>query len=213
MANIDYWHEHHNMPELVKQRLKKHIIGDFVEFLYPEKYEPVALLRVSSEVFNKAFSINREFLYRGDYTAPPEENSYGDDECYLTEDGLAGFSITEKNWLVSLFSNQPWRGFLDMVVPLLGRVTKLVCIVNCSNDELLNVYKRSLGFIEIARTVDDMEIMAEYYGKDFIENFVQSYGHPHHVFLARPNDEHKEYKVKVFEDYFEAEAYVDKEVL
>lgn len=213
MPKIDYWHEHHDIPESIKKDLKELVKGDIVELLYPKEYASVALLKVDSEIFNKAFAINREFLYRGDYTAPPEENSYGDDECYLTEDGLAGFSITEKNWLVSLYSNQPWKGFLNMVVPLLGRVTKLVCIVNDTNDGLVNTYKKALGFIEIAHTVDDIEIMTEYYGRDFIENFVQYYGHPHHVFLCRPKDRHEEINIKTFYDYFEAEDYVDREVL
>lgn len=213
MPKIDYWHEHHNIPESMKSELKEFIKGDTIEFLYPPKHEPVALLRVPSETFNKAFAINRKFLYRGDYTAPPEENSYGDDECYLTEDGLAGFSITEKNWLVSLYSNQPWGGFLNMIAPLLGRVTKLVCIVNGTNDELVDAYKSVLGFKEIACTIDDSEIMTEYYGKEFINSFVRYYGHPHHVFLYRPKDENEQIKIRVFKDYFEAEAYVDKEVV
>ena len=213
MARIDYWHRQHDMPENAKQKLRESIKGEVVEWLYPKDYDPVALYKVSGEVFYKAFSINREYLFRGDYTAPPEENSYGDDECYLTEDGLAGFSITEKNWFVSLYSNQPWRGFLKMVIPLLQRVTKLVCIVNDANDDLVNVYKKLLGFRVIAHTVDDMQIMTEYYGKGFIDNFVKNYGHPHHVFMYRPKDEMKEREVIAFKDYFEAEAYVNREVV
>lgn len=213
MTKIDYWHEKHDLPEKTKQKLKELVNGEVVEWLYPKGYEPVALYKVSSEVFNKAFAVNRDFLFRGDYTAPPEENSYGDDECYLTEDGLAGFSITKKNWLVSLYSNQPWKGFLTMFIPLLQRVTKLVCIVNDTNDDLVNAYKKALGFKVIAHTVDDMQIMTEYYGKEFIENFIRNYGHPHHVFMYRPKDEMEEREVKTFEDYFEAEAYVDGEVV
>ena len=212
MSRLDYWHERHSIPETTKKELKELIKGEFVEFLYPQKYKPVALLKVTSEIFNKTFAINRCFLYRGDYTAPPEENDYGDDECFLTEDGLAGFCITEKNWLISLYSNQPWRGFLNMVSPLLERVTKLVCIVNETNYELVNAYKAVLGFKEIARTVDDTEIMTEYYGVGFIENFVRNYGRPHHVFLYRPKDDNERVDIRVFEDYFEAEAYVDREV-
>ncbi len=212
MTTKDYWHEHHDIPEEAKQTLRDLIKGEIVEWLYPEGYEPVALYKVGSEVFNKVFAINRDFLFRGDYTAPPEENSYGEDECYLTEDGLAGFSITEKNWLVSLFSNQPWKGFLTKVIPLLQRVTKLVCIVNDTNDDLVNAYKKALGFKVIAHTVDDMQIMTEYYGQEFIDNFVRNYGHPHHVFMYRPIDGGEDREVKTFEDYFEAEAYVDKEV-
>jgi hypothetical protein len=50
-----------------------------------------------------------------------------------------------------------------MVIPLLQRVTKLVCIVNDTNDDLVNAYKKALGFKVIAHTVDDMQIMTEYY--------------------------------------------------
>ena len=99
-----------------------------------------------------------------------------------------------------------------MVSPLLERVTKLVCIVNETNYELVNAYKAVLGFKEIARTVDDTEIMTEYYGVGFIENFVRNYGRPHHVFLYRPKDDNERVDIRVFEDYFEAEAYVDREV-
>ena len=212
MKKIDYWHEHHLMPEESKKQLRQIINGEFVEWLKPRNHGHVALLRVDSETFRKAFEFNRTFLFRGDYTAPPDENSYGDDECFLTEDGLAGFSITEKNWLVSLYSNQSWKGFLNMVAPLLGRVTKLVCIVNDVNEDLVNAYSKALGFKVIARTIDDTEIMTEYYGRDFIENFVNNYGHPHHVFMYRPRCEEENIEIKVFEDYFEAEEYVDREV-
>ncbi len=213
MADLDYWHEYNTMPDAAKEELKSFVQGDFVQMLHPEGCDSVALLRVSSEIFNRAFAFNRNYLFRGDYTAPPEENSYGDDECFLTEDGLAGFSITQSNWLVSLYSNEPWKGFLKMVVPLLQRVTKLVCIVNDENEDLVNAYSHALGFKIIARTVDDKEIMTEYYGEEFIENFVRNYGHPHHVFMYRPRTGDEEVEIKVFEVYFEAEAYVDKEVL
>lgn len=208
----DYWHQIQQMPENEKQKIRSIVRGEYIMTLRPHGYSSVNLLKVNSKTFVSAFSFNRHFLYRGDYTAPPGENNYKDDECFLTEDGLSGFAITKNNWLVSLFSNQPWKGFLKMIVPMLQRATKLVCIVNENNEGLVQAYQNTLGFKIIARTVDDLEIMKEYYGKDFIESFVLNYGHPHHVFMYRPTPEKDNLKVKVFTDYFEAEAYVDREV-
>ena len=211
---MNYWHEKIVMPNMEREILRQGVKGEFIAELNPIGHESVNLLRVAYPIFLRSFMINRKYLYKGDYTAPPEENNYENCECFLTEDGLAGFAITHNNWLISVFSNEPWRGFLRLIFPFISRATKLVCIVNdaSGNHDLVNAYKNILGFKVIANTIDDTDIMREYYGNEFIDNFLMSYGRPYHIFMYRPGKGNKPIGIRVFSDYFEAEAYVDKEV-
>lgn len=202
------------MPMEEKEKIKKIVNGSFVARLYPEGNPAIDLLKVDYTIFAQIFTLNRRFLYKGDYTAPPEENGYEKCECYLTEDGLAGFAITDHNWLISVFSNEPWRGFLQLICPYVKKATKLVCIINGQEDnhELVNSYEKTLGFLLIAKTINDTNIMREYYGDEFIENFIRSYGYPYHVFMYRSNKVGVFPKIVTFDDYFEAEKYVDEVV-
>lgn len=166
-------------------------------------------------VFKNVFIANRRFLYKGDYTAPPEENDYLGAKNYLTEDGLAGFSVTGSGWLVSLYSNYGKSGFAravrEYVVP---DAYKLVCIATDTDrdNRLIRLYESVYGFRIYARTINDTEVMEEHYGRDFIANFISANGTPFHVFMIGAQAAGNGHEIKEFKDYFEAEAYVDKTV-
>lgn len=77
----------------------------------------------------------QEVSLQGECTAPSDENDYTDCSSYLTEDGLAGFSVTGTGWLVSLYSNYNERGFARAVRDHIVRdAYKLVCIVSSEED-------------------------------------------------------------------------------
>lgn len=215
MKKKDYWHERNVIPENKKNELRSLVKGEKVIQLFPKGEKPLWLLKVPPSVFLKLFTKNREFLYRGDFTAPPEENDYLNNDCYVTEDGLAGFSITEDHWLVSVYSNQEWRGFLYLIKPIvLSKANKLVCIVNdCyKNDPLACSYNKVFGFQPYVTTIDDTNIMRKYYGTEFIDNFVKHYGTPHHLFMILTDETINIEDIKQFDDYFVAEKYVNDRI-
>ena len=212
MEPIDYWHTKTPMPDEAKKEAKAMVRGTAAFVIRPADSDPVRLLKVEGEVFAKVFSFNRDYLFHGDFTALAEEHNYTRDDCYLTEDGLAGFCITERNWLVSVFSNEPWRGFLEKIAPHLVKATKLVCIVTEENRSLVEAYQKTLGFRIIAETIDDTAVMTEFYGDAIMDSFVQSNGRPHHVFLYRPLSDDDVRPVVTIDGYFEAERHVDEAV-
>ena len=206
---MNYWHKRKWIPYAEKEALRKSIHGEEIGVLKPNGFEEVKLLKVEHSIFINAFVRNRKYLYRGDYTASPEENDYENSDCFLTEDGLAGFAITNDGWLISVFSTEPWRGFLRLVSPYLTKATKLVCISGSGDRRSLISTYQSLGYVEVAETIDDTALLQKYYGNDFIESFIAEYGSPRHIFMCRPSAD-KPINVTVFMDYFKAKEYVDK---
>lgn len=210
----EYWYEKKEIPEEEKKRIKALVKGEAIdEFeLNGVKHR---LLKVDGAAFRDVFIENRRFLYKGDYTAPPDENNYQLSSNYLSEDGLAGFSITDNGWLVSLFSNYREHGFAKAIKGyILENAYKLVCIVADTDEEngLVELYKKLYGFREYVTTINDIEVMREHYGSEFIDSFVSKNGTPFHVFMIGRNSVGEGTEIKRFEDYFEAEEYVENTV-
>lgn len=210
-----YWYSRTGIPQHVLSCLKEMTTGTETAILTIGGNR-IGLLSVSGTVFRKAFSINREYLFRGDYTAPPEENDYDSSVNYLTEDGLAGFSITSSGWLVSLFSNYEYPGFAHSVKKIITeKASKLVCITasSCHENKLVELYKQCFGFRIYAKTKNDSQIMAQCYGTDFVRDFQQKRGTPFHIFMIGAKAKPTVIPcIKEFEDYFIAEDFVDRNV-
>ncbi|MCR5624553.1 MAG: hypothetical protein K6G11_04840, partial [Lachnospiraceae bacterium] len=170
-------------------RIKELVKGVKVDEFKIEK-ENHQLLKVDGNIFKKVFTENRKYIYKGDFTAPPDDNDYSDSANYLSEDGLAGFSITKDGWLTSFFSNYGRSGFSKAVKKyIVNSAYKLVCIVADSdeNNGLVRLYENLYGFRKYAATIDDTEVMRKYYGSEFIDNFVSKNGVPFHVFMIGQN--------------------------
>ena len=210
----EYWYEKKEIPEKEKIRIKELVKGDIVgEFDICGTTHN--LLRVSGNVFRDVFIENRKFLYKGDYTAPSEENDYLNSINYLSEDGLAGFSITSKGWLVSLFSNYKNGGFARAIKKfIVNHAYKLVCIVANTEEgnKLVELYKNIYGFREYVTTINDTDIMRKYYGDDFINSFTMKRGTPFHVFMIGETAKGVGNDIKKFQNYYEAEEYVNNSV-
>lgn len=213
-TNSNYWYNKAEMPKREKNKIAKMVRGTIVDYISIGG-EDVALLEVEADIFKKVFIANRRFLYNGEYTAPPDENDYSNASCYLTQDGLGGFAITTSGWLVSVFSNYFVKGFSQAIKKhILPRAYKLVCIVSKDNQghSLVDLYEKQFHFRVYATTIDDEMIMRQYYGDEFIDSFVQGQGKPYHVFMIGEHAEGENPTILHFEDYFEAEEYVDRTV-
>lgn len=215
MSSIsEYWYIMKDVPENVKERIKGMVKGEPIDSFEIDGAVK-QLLKVDGSTFRNVFIANRMYLYKGDYTAPSDENDYLTSTNYLSEDGLAGFSITASGWLVSLFSNYRRGGFARAIKKyVLKDAYKLVCIV-ANTDEgngLVELYKNLYGFRKYAGTINDIDVMREHYGNEFIDNFVKKNGTPFHVFMIGKNALGNEPGIKQFGDYFEAEEFVENTV-
>lgn len=209
-----YWYEKMNMPESAVTAIKAMVTGETVGVLNIDGHE-VELLKVSGDVFGRVFLENRKYLYQGDYTAPSEENDYNESVNFVTEDGLAGFSVTKDGWLRSLYSNYQWKGFAYAIKEyILSYAYKLVFIQGDDDKSggLQRLYETAFGFRAYVRTSDDTRILGEYYGTDFIENFVEHAGMPYHIFMIAADATGDNNPEGPFEDYFVAKKYVDDTV-
>lgn len=92
------------MPDELRKIIRDKVLGSPVATL---TFSGVSrdLLMVDAETFAEVFSLNKPYIFHGEYTAPAAENDYRNAENYLTSDGFAGFSISSDGWLMSLFSN------------------------------------------------------------------------------------------------------------
>ena len=210
----DYWYEKKSIPSDERIRIKKSVRGESAgEFVICGV--PHQLVRTDGQTFKDVFAANRPYLYKGDHTAPPDENDYSDACNYLSDDGLAGFSVSGTGWLTSLYSNYDEPGFARAVKKYVtGRAYKLVCIASDTyeNNRLVSLYEREYGFRKYVTTLDDTEAMRKYYGEEFINVFTARNGTPFHVFMIGPEAVAVNNDILQFEDYFEAEAYVENTV-
>lgn len=233
-----FWYSKMDIPDEMKNEIKGMVCGEIVDTLNFSGLKK-KLLRIDGTSFRKIFVANREFLYKGEFTAPSDENDYMNSQNYVTEDGLAGFSITSTGWLVSLYSNYGVGGFAQAVRSyVMNGAYKLVCIVsvdmaelkdsekvdlnNCDkpiivpesvlNNSLIRLYQDVYGFKIYARTINDTAIMRKYYGDNFIDSFVANNGTPFHIFMIGGEASGDYDSVRMFDDYFDAEAFVERSV-
>ena len=199
--NSKYWYDKQKVPDSIKKYLSDTCIGREVGMLP----NGVKLLKVDDVVFKNCFDVNRIYLYRGSFTAPSYENDYINATNYLTEDGLAGFSISDSGWISSLFSNEEWHGFTEMIIPYVNNANKLVCIGSEKELHLINLYKHILNFNVVATTINDNDLMRIHHGDDFMDNFIKNYGYIYHIFMIRNHVN----EINRFNDYFVAHDFVD----
>ena len=210
----EYWYEKKAIPEIEKEQIRSMVSGIRVGSfnICDTKHD---LLTVDGTVFRDVFVKNRQYLYKGDYTAPSNENDYLTSTNYLSDDGLAGFSITKSGWLVSLFSNYRKGNFAKAIKEhVIHDAYKLVCIVADTDEDnkLIKLYEDIYKFRKYATTINDTNIMRKYYGDDFINAFVSNNGTPFHVFMIGSDAVGSCSEIRHFEDYFEAEAFVEDTV-
>ena len=214
MPGPDYWYSKTPVPDRAKEKIGNMVRGTAVGEVGFSGLRK-ELLKVDGGVFSAVFTENRKYLYRGECTAPSDENDYTDCSSYLTEDGLAGFSVTGTGWLVSLYSNYNERGFARAVRDHIVRdAYKLVCIVSSEEDGsgLVRMYEDLYGFRGYVRTLDDTNVMAEHYGDGFVRRFIAENGTPCHIFMVCRNTAGSTDACPVFEDYFTAKRFVDSTV-
>ena len=205
----DYWYQKKQPPERFVEEIRKNVKGEPVLTLQMNGKE-IALMKTDGPTFAYIFSQNRRYLFRGEYTAEPVDNDYNNSDSYVTENGLAGFSLSYDGWLTSLFSNLPEKGFaLAAKSFILPRVDRLCCIISGDGNDsaLARFYMEFYGFVPWAYTLDDRVLMRQCYGDEFVDTFEKLHGVPRHLFMLKKEICPPDVEPRIFDDYFEAENY------
>ena len=203
----EYWHTRKEIPVYIINYIKE-IVNDAE--ISPVRCNSTVMYQIDGYSFKKIFELNREVLYRGDCTAPADENNYNENKNYITLDGLSGFSITPSGWIVSVYSNRRGRKFLNILKYFINNNHKIMCVTaeDLNKSKLINLYQNKLGFKIVAHTHDDTYVMQETYGKEFIEKFTDFYGSkPKHVFMMKLDNSIND--VCAFDDLDKAINYVN----
>ena len=201
-----YWYTKTPLPAELRETIRDKVQGTPITSL---AFGGISreLLMVDAETFAEVFSLNRSYIFHGEYTAPAVENDYRNAENYLTSDGLAGFSISSDGWLMSLFSNTEEKGFLRAIEGIIREKTrKLVCIVS-EDQKLVDIYK-AIGFHAVAITVNDIGLMREYHGDRFVQDYLLRHTSLRHVFMVKGKA--SEDDIRIFADYWKAKEYVQE---
>lgn len=111
------------------------------------------------------------------------ETGYNETHNYLSDDGMAGFSITKDGDLISVFNASGKKGFLRSVAPFIRQNAKtLDCYVldpSISGTNLQEMYNKAFGFVT-TRTED--------YNWDYDHDGIgKRYSEPKIAYMENPN--------------------------
>ena len=133
--------------------------------------------KVDGSLFHDIFEVTKTYLYNGELVDLHDD--YSDCNCYITSDGLCGFSIEPNGNLVSVFSLSPRtnKGFLYAIRDFIKQegATHLDAYES-KKQPLQEMYSKILGF----HTAATMDYNMEYDHDDIAKN----HGNPQVVFMV-----------------------------
>lgn len=132
---------------------------------------------VDPQLFHDIFEIVRTYLKNGELVDLHDD--YSDAKCFITSDGLAGFTIEPDGNLVSVFSLNPKEngGFLYAIKDMVREEGATHLDAYASDKQpLQEIYSKTLGFHTAATMDYNME-----YDHD---NIAKNHGNPQVVFMV-----------------------------
>ncbi len=154
---------------------------------------------VDKQLFHDIFEISRTYLKNGELVDLHE--NYEDCTCYLSDDGLSGFGITENGDLVSVYNlNKSKKGFLSAISSIVKEKAKTLDCYMSPNQNLQEMYSKAFGF----KTASIMDYNMEF---DH-DNIAKNHNMPQVAFMinATENVETKHFNK---DQYDEAVKYRD----
>ena len=104
---------------------------------------------VDAETFHDLFETNKPYIKRQELVDLHEVSDYENNHNYISDDGMAGFSITQDGDLISVFNNSDKRGFLRSIADTIKNEAKtLDCYVLSeiySSSNLQQMYEDYFG--------------------------------------------------------------------
>ena len=151
---------------------------------------------INGQLFHDIFEIVRPFAKNGELVDIHE--NYNDTTCYISDDGLSGFAITNNGDLVSVFNASDKRGFLRSITNEVKAQAKTLDCYSSPNQPLNKMYSDIFGF----KTASIMDYNMEY---DH-DNIAQNHNSPQVAFMVNTN-ENVETKHFSKDQYDEAQSY------
>lgn len=154
---------------------------------------------VDKQLFHDIFEINKTYLLNGELV--DLHDNYNDSTCYLSDDGLSGFAITESGDLISVYNlNKSKKGFLSAISSIVNENAKTLDCYVSPKQNLQEMYSKTFGF----KTASIMDYNMEY-GHD---NIAKNHKMPQVAFMINTT-ENVETKHFNKDQYDEAVKYRD----
>lgn len=151
---------------------------------------------VDGTLFHDCFEIARSYLQNGELV--DLHDSYENATCYLSDDGLSGFAITNDGDLISVFNVNRKRGFLRAISDCVKSNAKTLDCYVSSKQNLQKMYGEIFGF----KTASIMDYNMEY---DH-DNIAKNHNNPKVAFMVNTETEVQE-KAFTKTEYDKAVAY------
>lgn len=129
---------------------------------------------VDGNAFRDIFSVARDFTENGELV--DVHDSYAGATCYISEDGLSGFAITEDGDLVSVFNASNKKGFLRAIAPIVREKARTLDCYASQKQDLQKIYAKVIGF----KTASVMDWNGDYDHDSIGEN----HGNPNVAFMV-----------------------------
>ena len=134
---------------------------------------------VNGNLFHDIFEVSRNYLENGELV--DLHHNYDNATCYLSNNGLSGFAITESGDLISVFNLNNERGFLKTIAPIVKEKAKTLDCYNSTKQPLRDIYSTIFGF----KTASLMDYNIEY---DH-DNIAKNHGMPQVAFMVNTETE------------------------
>lgn len=151
---------------------------------------------IDGDLFHDIFEIARNYTENGELVDLHDD--YKDSICYLSDDGLSGFAITNDGDLISVFNCGRKRGFLSNISQIVKEKAKTLDCYASVNQDLQKMYNLIFDF----KTASLMDYNMEY---DH-DNIAKNHNMPKVAFMVNTN---KKVETKTFDkdNYDEAKEY------
>ncbi len=168
---------------------------------------------IDGDLFHDIFEIARNYTENGELVDLHDD--YKDSICYLSDDGLSGFAITNDGDLISVFNCGRKRGFLSNISQIVKEKAKTLDCYASVNQDLQKMYNLIFDF----KTASLMDYNMEY---DH-DNIAKNHNMPKVAFMVNTNkkvetkffdkdsyDEAKEYQMSFFKTKYSIKKDSDK---
>lgn len=159
---------------------------------------------IDGNLFHDVFEIARTYLQNGELV--DLHDNYNDATCYLSDDGLSGFAITNNGDLVSVYNLSKEKGFLRAIAPFIKENAKTLDCYVSPHQNLKGMYEAKFGF----KTASMMQYNMAY---DH-DSIAQNHNMPKVAFMVNTTkeintrnfnknqyDEAKKYQLSFIKDY------------
>ena len=159
----------------------------------PKTGEEIKVYKVEGSLFRECFEVCHPYLERGDQVDLHDQEFYDNGFGFISEDGLAGFFITNEGNAVSGYSlqdvNAKGKGFFATIAPLMKQFATHADCFKTKRQDLPSFYEKVFGFRTASVLDFNYDIIAEEKGKEYADWFIETYGEAPVYFMVMPKGE------------------------